>query len=68
MNMDKRINETDVKNKTLSFNEIGPHFDLSYRREKLGGADLYKAANKQPKAMSTETKKLKKNMYTDEFG
>ena len=52
----------------MEFNEIGPHFDLSFRRNKIGTPDLYKAACKQPKLMSSDTKKLKKNLYTDEFG
>ena len=68
MNTGKMINETDVANLSLSFNEIGPSFDLSFRRDKLAGTDLYKAACKHPKAMSSETKKIKKNVYTDEFG
>lgn len=49
-------------------NEIGPRFDLSFRRDKIASNDLYKAACKKPRLMTTETKNMKKNMYTDEFG
>lgn len=52
----------------LSMNETGPRFDLQFRRDKIADSDLYKAACKQPKIQSTEMKKLKKNMFTDEFG
>lgn len=41
---------------------------MQFRRDKIADSDLYKAACKQPKLVSTETKKLKKNMFTDEFG
>jgi len=53
---------------TLSMNETGPRFDMQIRRDKIADSDLYKAACKQPKLVSSETKKLKKNMFTDEFG
>ena len=68
MNPGQPVNETDVANKSMKYNEIGPSFDLAFRRDKLAGTDLYKAAMKHPKAMSSETKKVKKNVYTDEFG
>jgi len=64
----KSINETDVKKQNLAMTEIGPSFDLSFRRDKIAAADLYKAACKHPKAESAETKRLNKNVYTDEFG
>ena len=50
LNPGSKINETDVSNRTLTFNEIGPRFDLSFRRDKIAASDLYKAACKQPKA------------------
>lgn len=62
------MNQTDVKNLTLSMNETGPRFDLQFRRDKIADSDLYKAACKQPRTMKAETKRIKKNMYTDEFG
>ena len=49
-------------------NEIGPRFDLSFRRDRIAAADLFKAACKKPKLVNPETKQMKKNMYTDEFG
>lgn len=48
--------------------EIGPCFDLSFRRDKIAAADLYKTACKQPKHESAESKRLNKNVFTDEFG
>lgn len=68
VNRGKLVNETDVSNKTLTFNEIGPHFDLTIRRDKIAATDLWKSACKHPKLMSSETKRLKKNVTTDEFG
>jgi ribosome production factor 2 len=64
----KNINETDVKKQSLDMSEIGPSFDLSFRRDKIAASELYKAACKQPKAQSAETKRLNKNVFTDEFG
>lgn len=61
VNQGKPINETDVKNKTLSMSEIGPHFDLVFRRENIAPADLYKAACKKPKLVNPDLKKFKKN-------
>lgn len=49
-------------------NEIGPRFDLSFRRDKIADSDHFKQACRQPKTESAETKKQKKNMFTDEFG
>jgi ribosome production factor 2 len=68
INVGKQINETDVKKQTLAMNEIGPRFNLTYRRDKIADSDLYKQACRQPKLMKAETKQMKKNMYTDEFG
>jgi bisphosphoglycerate-dependent phosphoglycerate mutase len=48
--------------------EIGPSFDLSFRRDKIAASDLYKVACRQPKSESAEHKRLNKNVYTDEFG
>jgi hypothetical protein len=64
----KNINEEDVKKQTLKMAEIGPCFDLSFRRDKIAAADLYKAACKHPKPQTAEHKRMQKNMYTDEFG
>ena len=68
INPGSKINETEVKQKVLKFNEIGPHFDLTLRREKLASSDLFKTACKQPKLEKPETKRNKKNLYTDELG
>lgn len=45
--------------------EIGPSFDLSVKRTKLGSDDLYKKSLKQPK---TIVPKKKKNLSRDAFG
>lgn len=68
INVGKQINETDVNNESLTFNEVGPHFNLTFRRHKIADADLYKNACKQPKLENKDKKKARKNMYTDEFG
>ena len=57
VNVGKQINETDVKKKTLGMNEIGPRFDVSFRRDKIADSDLFKQACRQPKTMNAETKK-----------
>ena len=62
------MNVTDVANKTVGLNEIGPRFTLTWRRDKLASSDLFKEACKQPKTGSAESRSAKKNMYTDEFG
>lgn len=62
------INVTDVKNKTLKTNEIGPRFTIAWRRDKIGSEDLYKEACKQPKIRNPEMHKARKNMYTNNFG
>ena len=67
VNSGKPVNETDVANRTLSFKEIGPNFDLICRRDKIGTSDMFKSACKQPK-ISAEAKKLRKNVFTDDFG
>ena len=41
---------------------------MNFRRDKIAAADLYKTACKHPKPMSSETKKLNKNVSTNEFG
>ena len=46
VNRDKEVNETDVANATLKFDEIGPSFDLICRRDKMGASDLFKKALK----------------------
>lgn len=68
VNPGNKINETDVQYQKLVFNEIGPHFDLSMRRDKIASNDLFKEACKQPNIEKAETKRIKKNMWTDEFG
>ena len=49
-------------------NEIGPRFTLACRRDKLGSSDLFKDACKKPKPAFYATKRVAKNLYTDEFG
>lgn len=68
VNQDKPINETDVKNRTLALREIGPRFDLSFRRDKIASHELYKTACKVPRTQNPEKKKQRKNLFTDELG
>lgn len=49
----------------VDLTEIGPSFDLSLRRTKLGSDDLYKKSLKQPKEIAP---KKKKNISRDAFG
>ena len=56
INVGKAINETDVKQQTLGMNEIGPRFDLKFRRDKIASSDLYKTACRKPRLMTAETK------------
>lgn len=67
VNRNKEVNETDVANGSLKFDEIGPRFDLVVRRDKLGASDLFKQALRQPR-ISAEAKKLRKNLYRDDLG
>jgi len=68
LNAGSQVNQTDVTNLSLRMNETGPRFDLICRRDRIADTDLYKTACKHPKAEKAETKRLKKNMFTDEFG
>jgi len=36
------VNETDAKNNNIQFTEIGPHFNLAFRRDKIASTDLFK--------------------------
>lgn len=56
-----------MKNKSLTFNELGPHFDMTLRRDNIASIEAFKTACKQPK-MTAENKRLKKNLFTNEFG
>jgi hypothetical protein len=38
------------------------------RRDKIASSDLYKEACRQPNLEKAETKRIKKNKWTDEFG
>ena len=57
----KDVNETDVKPKKVYLVEVGPHFDLTLRRDQIASSDLYKNAMRQPKVENPEIKKYKKN-------
>lgn len=50
----KSVNETDVKLKSLKTEEIGPHFDMVFRRDNIASSDLYKTAMRQPKIENME--------------
>ena len=59
---------TDVDNKTIGMSEIGPRYTLTWRRETLASAELFKEACKKPFLTNYEKDKARKNMYTDEWG
>ena len=40
----KTFTETDTNNKSLPLSEIGPSYDLSFRRDRTAASDLFKAA------------------------
>jgi ribosome production factor 2 len=48
--------------------EIGPRFNIVWRRDKIASDDLFKEACKQPKIRNPEMNKQRKNMFTNEFG
>lgn len=60
-----KLDNSTNKIPNVNLTEIGPSFDLSVRRTKLGSDDLYKKSLKQPKEM---TPKKKKNISRDAFG
>jgi len=64
----KPITEADAKMKKLPLNEIGPRYDLTFRRDQIATADHFKEACKKPKVENPDKKRFRKNMYTDEFG
>lgn len=68
MNPGSTVNVTDVKNLTLKMEEVGPRFDLAWRRDRLATDELFKEACKKPKIRNVEMHKARKNMYTDAFG
>jgi hypothetical protein len=39
-------------------NEVGPHFDLKFRRNQIASGDLFKTACKKPKVLNPEKKKV----------
>jgi len=61
VNAGGKINVTDVKNQTLTMNEVGPRFTLGWRRAKLAADDLYKDACRKPKIRNVEMHKARKN-------
>jgi len=68
VNPGKQVNVTDVKNQTLEMKEVGPSFNLNWRRCKIADSDLYKEACKKPKIRNPEMHKARKNTFTDGFG
>lgn len=64
----KSFTEAHVHAKDLPLNEIGPSYDLTFRRDKIASLDLFKTACRQPKLENVDKKKWRKNMYTDEWG
>jgi len=61
INLEKSLKKVPNVNLT----EIGPSFDFSVRRTKIGSDDLYKKSLKQPKEIAP---KKKKNISNDAFG
>jgi ribosome production factor 2 len=68
LNPGRPINETEVKTRSLTFSEIGPRFDLTFRRDKIASHELFKTACKKPKVLNPEKKAQKKNLFTDALG
>lgn len=60
-----KLENSGTKIPNVNLIEIGPSFDLSVRRTKLGSDDLYKKSLKQPKEIAP---KKKKNISRDAFG
>lgn len=57
----KSINEDDIKGRKLPLNEIGPSFDLTFRRDRISDTEQFKSACKQPKVENIDKKRFRKN-------
>jgi len=64
----KQISEILVQKQDVSLIEVGPSFTLTHRRNKIASFDDFKVACKQPARLKAETKKIKKNMFTNALG
>jgi len=64
----KQITETLVLKNEVQIVEVGPSFTLTHRRNKISPYDDFKAACKKPAVVKAETKKLKKNVFTNALG
>lgn len=64
----KEITEVKANKGEIQLVETGPSFTLTARRSKIATHDEYKTACKQPALVKKETKKIKKNMFTNELG
>lgn len=64
----KQITEILVQKNEVDLVEVGPSFTLTHRRSKIGTHDEFKAACKKPAVVKAETKKIKKNMFTNSLG
>ncbi|KAM9356148.1 ribosome production factor 2 homolog [Pholidichthys leucotaenia] len=59
------LKKSGCRTPRIELEEIGPSLDFALRRTHLASDDLYKLANKQPKALKP---KKKKNISHDAFG
>ncbi|XP_063078474.1 ribosome production factor 2 homolog [Engraulis encrasicolus] len=59
------LKKSGCRTPRIELEEIGPSFDFILRRTHLASDDLYKTANRQPKALKP---KKKKNISHDAFG
>jgi len=51
------VDEGKVKAGSLTFEEVGPSFEMRIRRDKMAAADLFKEACRKPKTRNIEKKK-----------
>lgn len=64
----KQISEALVLAGKVDIVEVGPSFTLTHRRSKIATYDEFKAACKKPAVVKAETKKLRKNVFTNALG
>jgi len=62
------VDEGKVKSGELTFEEVGPSFEMKMRREKIAGTDAFKEACRKPKTRNIEKKKQDKHKFTNVWG
>lgn len=53
-----KITEPEITKGHLELKEIGPRFDLTFRRSNPASIDLYKTACRKPKVLNPEKKRV----------